>query len=70
MAQIITKNGTEEEYKVDDKNMDTSSSDADKNYTKYLKTNGEYTGSNTKTAVYPQQVVEYSVSSSSKQDYN
>ena len=65
MAQIITKNGTEEEYKVDDKNMDTSSSDADKNYTKYLKTNGEYTGSNTKTAVYPQQVVEYSVSSSS-----
>ena len=65
MAQIITKNGTEEEYKVDDKNMDTSSSDADKNYTKYLKTNGEYTDSNTKTAVYPQQVVEYSVSSSS-----
>lgn len=65
MAQIITKNGTEEEYKVDKKNMDTSSSDADKNYTKYLKTNGEYTGSNTKTAVYPQQVVEYSVSSSS-----
>ena len=65
MAQIITKNGTEEEYKVDDKNMDTSSSDADKNYTKYLKTNGDYTGSNTKTAVYPQQVVEYSVSSSS-----
>ena len=61
MAQIITKNGSEEEYKVDSDNVDT--------YKSYLvKSDADgavYDSTNKKTVAYPQQVVEYSVSSSS-----
>lgn len=63
MAQIITKNGTEEEYKVD--------SDKAKDYQdKYLKsqdTDGSalYDATHKKSDLYPQQIIEYSVSSSS-----
>lgn len=61
MAQIITKNGTEEEYKVDSDNV--------KAYKSYLvKSDADgavYDSTNKKTDAYPKQVVEYSVSSSS-----
>lgn len=61
MAQIITKNGTEEEYKVDSDNVTA--------YKSYLvKSNADgavYDSTNKKTDAYPKQVVEYSVSSSS-----
>lgn len=63
MAQIITKNGTEEEYKVD--------SDKAKDYqTKYLISRDAdgsalYDATHKKSDLYPQQIVEYSVSSSS-----
>ena len=65
-AQMITKEGIEEEYKVE--NADTAA-----RYQKdilglsgSLPVNGgvEYTSDNSKTKRYPQQVVEYSVSSS------
>ena len=61
MAQIITKKGTEEEYKVDSDNV--------KAYKSYLvKSDADgavYDSTNKKTDAYPKQVVEYSVSSSS-----
>lgn len=61
MAQIITKNGTEEEYKVDSDNV--------KAYKSYLvKSDADgavYDSTNKKTDAYPKQVVEYSVSTSS-----
>ena len=61
MAQIITKKGTEEEYKVDRDNV--------KAYKSYLvKSDADgavYDSTNKKTDAYPKQVVEYSVSSSS-----
>lgn len=61
MAQIITKKGTEEEYKVDSDNV--------KAYKSYLvKSDADgavYDSTNKKTDAYPEQVVEYSVSSSS-----
>lgn len=61
MAQIITKKGTEEEYKVDSDNV--------KAYKSYLvKSDADgavYDSTNKKTDAYPNQVVEYSVSSSS-----
>lgn len=61
MAQIITKNGTEEEYKVDSDNVTA--------YREYLKSKDAdgavYDSEHKKTDLYPQQVVEYSVSSSS-----
>lgn len=61
MAQIITKKGTEEEYKVDSDNVEA--------YKSYLvKSNADgavYDSTNKKTDAYPKQVVEYSVSSSS-----
>ena len=61
MAQIITKKGTEEEYKVDSDNL--------KAYKSYLvKSDADgavYDSTNKKTDAYPKQVVEYSVSSSS-----
>lgn len=61
MAQIITKKGTEEEYKVDSDNV--------KAYMSYLvKSDADgavYDSTNKKTDAYPKQVVEYSVSSSS-----
>lgn len=61
MAQIITKKGTEEEYKVDSNNV--------KAYKSYLvKSDADgavYDSTNKKTDAYPKQVVEYSVSSSS-----
>lgn len=60
MAQIITKKGTEEEYKVDSDNV--------KAYKSYLvKSDADgavYDSTNKKTDAYPKQVVEYSVSSS------
>ena len=61
MAQIITKKGTEEEYKVDSDNV--------KAYKSYLvKSDADgavYDSTNKKTDAYPKQVVEYSVSTSS-----
>ena len=61
IAQIITKKGTEEEYKVDSDNV--------KAYKSYLvKSDADgavYDSTNKKTDAYPKQVVEYSVSSSS-----
>ena len=70
MAQIITKKGTEEEYKVD--------SDKVNEYATYLKyatfywqskvvafDEPKYSTSQPKSVAYPEQVVEYSVSSSS-----
>lgn len=61
MAQIITKKGTEEEYKVDSDNV--------KAYKSYLVKSDAYgavyDSTNKKTDAYPKQVVEYSVSSSS-----
>lgn len=61
MAQIITKKGTEEEYKVDSDNV--------KAYKSYLVKSDDdgavYDSTNKKTDAYPKQVVEYSVSSSS-----
>lgn len=61
MAQIITKKGTEEEYKVDSDNV--------KAYKSYLvKSDADgavYDSTNKKTDAYPKQVVEYSVRSSS-----
>jgi hypothetical protein len=63
IAQVITKDGSEEEYKVDDKNVDA--------YTAYLSTydstdkSADYTQEGkSKLDLYPQQVIEYSVSSS------
>ena len=61
MAQIITKNGTEEEYKVDSDNVT-----AYKSYLVKSDADGAvYDSTNKKTDAYPKQVVEYSVSSSS-----
>lgn len=63
IAQIITKNGTEEEYKVDSANV-TKYQD----YFVYKQENGEADYNSTthrKTDAYPQQVVEYSVNESS-----
>lgn len=61
MAQIITKKGTEEEYKVDSDNVK-----AYKSYLVKSDTDGAvYDSTNKKTDAYPKQVVEYSVSSSS-----
>lgn len=61
MAQIITKNGTEEEYKVDSDNVT-----AYKSYLVKSDADGAvYDSTNKKTDAYPEQVVEYSVSSSS-----
>lgn len=61
MAQIITKNGTEEEYKVDSDNVT-----AYKSYLVKSDADGAvYDDTNKKTDAYPKQVVEYSVSSSS-----
>lgn len=61
MAQIITKNGTEEEYKVD--------SDKVTEYKGYLQNKDAdgavYDSTHKKTDLYPKQVVEYSVSASS-----
>ncbi len=78
-AQVITKDGEEVEYKVDDKYINkTDAEDNDKNfYTSYLNewtvaNNGavyDNTSANTTTSkldLYPNQVVEYSVSSSNK----
>ena len=61
MAQIITKNGTEEEYKVDSDNVT-----AYKSYLVKSDADGAvYDSTNKKTDAYPKQVVEYSVSTSS-----
>lgn len=61
MAQIITKKGTEEEYKVDSDNVT-----AYKSYLVKSDADGAvYDSTNKKTDAYPKQVVEYSVSSSS-----
>lgn len=61
MAQIITKKGTEEEYKVDSDNVN-----AYKSYLVKSDADGAvYDSTNKKTDAYPKQVVEYSVSSSS-----
>ena len=61
MAQIITKKGTEEEYKVDSDNVI-----AYKSYLVKSDADGAvYDSTNKKTDAYPKQVVEYSVSSSS-----
>ncbi len=64
MAQIITKEGAEEEYKVDEKNLDdytailgTTADDPEVTYTS--------SGDGSKLDKYPDQVIEYSVSSSS-----
>lgn len=85
MAQIITKNGTEEEYKVDSDKVNeyatylkyaTFYSDAKKEnkidtttkdwQSKVVAFDGpEYSTSQPKSVAYPEQVVEYSVSSSS-----
>ena len=83
MAQIITKNGTEEEYKVDSDNVIKYASylkyakilDKDGNVVDTTKEGWEnkavsyeepvYSTSQPKTAAYPYQVVEYSISSSS-----
>ena len=85
MAQIITKNGTEEEYKVDSDKVNeyatylkyaTFYSDAKKEnkidttkkdwQSKVVAFDGpEYSTSQLKSVAYPEQVVEYSVSSSS-----
>lgn len=85
MAQIITKNGTEEEYKVDSDKVNeyatylkyaTFYSDAKKEnkidkttkdwQSKVVAFDGpEYSTSQPKSDAYPEQVVEYSVSSSS-----
>ena len=85
MAQIITKNGTEEEYKVDSDKVNeyatylkyaTFYSDAKKEnkidtttkdwQSKVVAFDGsEYSTSQRKSVAYPEQVVEYSVSSSS-----
>ena len=85
MAQIITKNGTEEEYKVDNDKVNeyatylkyaTFYSDAKKEnkidttkkdwQSKVVAFDGpEYSTSQPKSVAYPEQVVEYSVSSSS-----
>ncbi len=63
IAQVINKEGVEVEYKVDDKNVDT--------YKAYLTTydasenSADYTGANeTKLDMYPEQVIEYTVASS------
>lgn len=61
IAQIITKNGTEEEYKVDNSDVETYRS-------YFVKTDYEgavYDSEHPKTAAYPKQVVEYSVDVSS-----
>lgn len=61
MAQIITKKGTEEEYKVDSDNVT-----AYKSYLVKSDADGAvYDSTNKKTDAYPKQVVEYSVSTSS-----
>ena len=61
MAQIITKNGTEEEYKVDSDNVT-----AYKSYLVKSDADGAvYDSTNKKTDAYPKQVVGYSVSTSS-----
>lgn len=61
MAQIITKNGTEEEYKVDsDKVTDYRDIFTSKN-----DEGAVYDSTHKKTDLYPKQIVEYSVSSSS-----
>lgn len=76
-AQVITKDGEEVEYKVDDKYINVAGAeDTDNNfYTSYLNewsvaSNGAVYDNNSadksKLALYPKQVVEYSVSSSSK----
>lgn len=73
IAQIITKNGSEEEYKVDDKNMeklgDSTNTDKSKNYSLYLLNPSSDGSADYKTTSkkdsYPKQVVEYSISSSS-----
>lgn len=85
MAQIITKKGTEEEYKVDSDKVNeyatylkyaTFYSDAEKKYKIDTTTKDwqskvvafdepKYSTSQSKSDAYPEQVVEYSVSSSS-----
>lgn len=76
-AQMITKEGTEEEYKVENADKaaeyqhdilgmtDVQKADPQNNKAAEPVNGGvEYTSSNSKTERYPQQVVEYSVSSS------
>lgn len=61
-AQVITKEGVEEEYKIDNSNVA-----AYQNILKNKNAAGEadYTGeANTKVKLYPQQVIEYSIASS------
>ncbi|MBQ2670229.1 MAG: S-layer homology domain-containing protein [Clostridia bacterium] len=63
-AQVITKEGTEEEYKVDDGNVEKYNAYL-KSAVKNLTDGATYNDENKKSVLYPQQVIEYSVSSSS-----
>ena len=62
-AQVITKEGTEEEYKVDTKNVETYGKLLDPTFT-IDKTGGIAYADGDKKENYPKQVIEYSVSSS------
>jgi len=63
-AQVITKEGVEEEYKIDNKNVETYGKILDSKFTTAYTDGVEYDDGD-KVERYPEQVIEYSIAASS-----